>query len=145
MISLGGAVGGLLVGLVAPYLLTGYFELGIGLVACALLLLYRTFRMAWWAMLGCAAVVGATAWGAGKAIDYQVSDSRVMMRNFYNVLRTRQYTEPVPFRSMVLGGIVHGGQLLDPACASRRAAISAPTAVTAACSRACPMRRATSA
>ena len=114
MISLGGAVGGLLVGLVAPHLLTGYFELGIGLVACALLLLYRTFRMAWWTMLASAAVVGATAWGAGKAIDYQVSDSRVMMRNFYSVLRTREYTEPVPFRSMVHGGIVHGGQLLDP-------------------------------
>jgi len=114
MISLGGAIGGLLVGLVAPHLLSGYFELGIGLVACAALLLYRTFRIAWWAMLGCAAVVGATAWGAGKAIDYQVSDSRVMMRNFYSVLRTREYTEPVPFRSMVHGGIVHGGQLLDP-------------------------------
>ncbi|MBI2290321.1 MAG: fused MFS/spermidine synthase [Betaproteobacteria bacterium] len=114
MISLGGAVGGLLVGLVAPHLLTGYFELGIGLVACALLLLYRTFRIAWWTMLASAAVVGATAWGAGKAIDYQVSDSRVMMRNFYSVLRTREYTEPVPFRSMVHGGIVHGGQLLDP-------------------------------
>jgi SAM-dependent methyltransferase len=114
MISLGGAVGGLLVGLVAPHLLTGYFELGIGLVACALLLLYRTFRLAWWAMLGSAAVVGATAWGAGKAIDYQVADSRVMMRNFYSVLRTRQHDTPVPFRSMVHGGIVHGGQLLDP-------------------------------
>ena len=114
MISLGGAAGGLLVGLVAPHLLTGYFELGIGLVACALLLLYRTFRIAWWTMLASAAVVGATAWGAGKAIDYQVSDSRVMMRNFYSVLRTREYTEPAPFRSMVHGGIVHGGQLLDP-------------------------------
>jgi len=113
MISLGGAVGGLLVGLVAPHLLTGYFELGIGLVACAALLLYRTFRMAWWAMLASAAVVGATAWGAGKAIDYQVADSRVMMRNFYSVLRTREHDTPVPFRSMVHGGIVHGGQLLD--------------------------------
>ena len=41
MISLGGAIGGLLVGLVASHLLTGYFEPGIGLVACALLLLPR--------------------------------------------------------------------------------------------------------
>jgi hypothetical protein len=114
MISLGGAIGGLLVGLVAPHVLTGYFELGIGLVACALLLLYRTFRMAWWAMLVSAAVVGATAWGAGKAIDYQVSDSRVMMRNFYSAVKTREYAYPVPFRSMVHGGIMHGGQLLDP-------------------------------
>jgi hypothetical protein len=114
MISLGGAIGGLLVGLAAPHVLTGYFELAIGLIACALLLLYRTFRMAWWITLASAAIVGATAWGAGKAIDNQVADSRVMMRNFYSVLKTREYTEPVPFRSMVHGGIMHGGQLLDP-------------------------------
>jgi SAM-dependent methyltransferase len=114
MISLGGALGGLLVGLGAPYLLTGYFELAIGLVACALLLLYRTARIAWWAVLGSAAVVAATAWGAGKAVDYQITSSRVMLRNFYSVVRTRDDTTPVPFRSMVHGGIVHGGQLLDP-------------------------------
>ena len=114
MISLGGALGGLLVGLVAPYVLQGYFELAIGLIACALLLLYRTVRMAWWAMLVSAAVVGATAWGAGKAIDYQISNTRVMMRNFYSVLKTREFTDPVPFRSLVHGGIMHGGQLLDP-------------------------------
>ena len=115
MISLGGAIGGLLVGLVAPYVLTGYFELAIGLIACAVLLLFRTYHIAWWAMLVSAAVVGATAWGAGKAIDYQVANSRVMMRNFYSVIKTRQHEDPVPFRSLVHGGIVHGGQLLDPA------------------------------
>src|SRR3954471_1354097 len=114
MISLGGAIGGLLVGLVAPYVLTGYFELAIGLIACALLLLYRTFLMAWWVMLVSAAVVGATAWGAGKAIDYQISNSRIMMRNFYSVLKTRETEEPTPFRSLVHGGIMHGGQLMDP-------------------------------
>ena len=114
MISLGGAIGGLLVGLVAPYLLTGYFELAIGLIACAMLLLYRTFRMAWWVMLVSAAVVGATAWGAGKAIDYQIANSRVMMRNFYSVLKTRETEEPTPFRSLVHGGIMHGGQLMAP-------------------------------
>ncbi len=114
MISLGGALGGLLVGLVAPYVLTGYFELAIGLIACALLLLYRTFRMAWWVMLVSAAVVGATAWGAGKAVDYQIANSRVMMRNFYSVLKTRETAEPTPFRSLVHGGIMHGGQLMDP-------------------------------
>jgi SAM-dependent methyltransferase len=114
MISLGGAIGGLLVGLAAPYLLTGYFELAIGLVACALLLLYRTVRIAWWAVLASVAVVGATGWGAGKAVEYQIATSRVMLRNFYSVVRTREDTTPVPFRSMVHGGIVHGGQLLDP-------------------------------
>src|SRR4051812_32679209 len=114
MISLGGAIGGLLVGLVAPYVLTGYFELAIGLIACALLLLYRTFRMAWWALLVSAGVVAATAYGAGKAVDVQISHSRLMMRNFYSVLKTRETEEPTPFRSLVHGGIMHGGQLMDP-------------------------------
>ncbi len=114
MISLGGAIGGLLVGLLAPYVLTGYFELQIGLIACALLLLYRTARTTWWAMLVSAAVVGGTVWGASKAIDDQVAGARVMLRNFYSVLKTQDYDTPVPFRSMVNGGITHGGQLLDP-------------------------------
>src|SRR5450759_2880227 len=98
----------------APRFLTTYYlMISLGGAIGGLLLLYRTFRMAWWVALASAAIVGATAWGAGKAIDYQVANSRVMMRNFYSVLKTREYTEPVPFRSMVHGGIMHGGQLLD--------------------------------
>ena len=113
MISLGGALGGLLVGLAAPYLLPGYFELAIGLVACALLLFSRSVRIAWWAALASVAVVGATAWGAGKAVEYQVTSARLMMRNFYSAVLTRDDPTPVPFRSLVHGGIIHGGQLLD--------------------------------
>lgn len=114
MISLGGAVGGLLVGLVAPYLLPGYFELAIGLVVCALLLASRTLRIAWWAVLASAVAVGATAWGAGKSVEYQVVSARVSLRNFYSMLRTTQHESPALFRSLVHGGIMHGGQLLEP-------------------------------
>jgi hypothetical protein len=114
MISVGGAVGGLLVGFGAPYLLNGYFELAIGLIACAALLMYRTYSMAWWTLIGSAAVVGVTAWGAGRAIEQQVTDSRLMMRNFYSVIKVREFAEPTPFRSLVHGGIMHGGQLMDP-------------------------------
>jgi SAM-dependent methyltransferase len=64
--------------------------------------------------LASAAVVATTAWGAGKAIDFQIANSRVMMRNFYSVVKTRDYEDPVPFRSLVHGGIMHGGQLRDP-------------------------------
>ena len=124
MISLGGAIGGLLVGLVAPYVLTGYFELAIGLIACALLLLYRTFRIAWWAMLASAAVVGTTAIGAGKAIDIQVSDSRVMMRNFYSVVKTREFTDPVPFQWLVTGASCMAVNCARPTPALQRAATS---------------------
>jgi SAM-dependent methyltransferase len=127
MISLGGAVGGLLVGLIAPYVLTGYFELAIGLIACSLLLLYRTARMAWWAALASIAVAGATAWGAVKAVEYQVRDARVMMRNFYSVVKTRESAPPFPFRSMVHGGIMHGGQLRDPEMRLRPSSYFGPT------------------
>src|SRR6185295_19561942 len=47
MVSLGGALGSLLVGIAAPNLLPGYFEMGIALVACALLLLARSFGLRW--------------------------------------------------------------------------------------------------
>jgi SAM-dependent methyltransferase len=127
MISLGGAVGGLLVGLGAPYLLTGYFEMVIGLVACALLLLSRIVRTSWWAIAAMAAVVGATAWGAGKSVEDQLSASRVMLRNFYSVLRTSDSAAPAPFRSMVHGGIMHGGQLLAPEMQFRPSSYFGPT------------------
>jgi hypothetical protein len=38
--------------------------------------------------------------------------TRVMERDFYGVVRTRDRAEPVPYRAMLHGGIVHGGQLL---------------------------------
>lgn len=114
MIALGGALGGLLVGLAAPYLLSGYFELAIGLIVCALLLLSRSVRVAWWAALASIAVIGATVWGATQAIEYQTTSARIMMRNFYSAILTRDDPTPVPFRSLVHGGIIHGGQLLDP-------------------------------
>jgi len=127
MISLGGAVGGLLVGLIAPYVLTGYFELAVGLIVCALLLLYRTARIAWWAAAASAAVAGVTAWGAVQAVEHQVADSRVMMRNFYSVVKTRESAPPFPFRSMVHGGITHGGQLRDPEIQLRPSSYFGPT------------------
>ncbi|HVH97336.1 MAG TPA: fused MFS/spermidine synthase, partial [Enhygromyxa sp.] len=43
-------------------------------------------------------------------------------RNFYGVIRTRDYDEPAPYRTMYHGGIKHGGQLLGED--NRRAASS---------------------
>src|SRR5450432_2919205 len=39
MISIGGAIGGIFVGLIAPNVFPGYFELPLGLVGCALIVL----------------------------------------------------------------------------------------------------------
>jgi hypothetical protein len=113
MLSLGGAIGGLLVGLVAPYVLPGHFEIVIGLIACGLLLVARTWSLGWAATGVAAAVVASTAWAAGHAIEEQTSEARIMKRNFYSAIRTRDATTPAPFRSLVHGGIMHGGQLLD--------------------------------
>jgi len=65
-------------------------------------------------LIGAVAVVGATAWGSGKSIQHQFADSRLMMRNFYSVIKVRDNPEPTPFRALVHGGIMHGGQLMDP-------------------------------
>jgi SAM-dependent methyltransferase len=115
MISLGGAIGGLLVGLVAPYVLNGYFELAFGVFAATLLLFARAFRMGWWAALIAVAIVCVTGWGAIQGVEDQRSNVRVMMRNFYSVVKTKQFVGPPPFRSIVHGGIMHGGQLQEPA------------------------------
>jgi SAM-dependent methyltransferase len=114
MIALGGALGGLLVAFGAPYLLPGYFEIQIGLVACGLLLLLRTRALGWWATVVSIAVIGATGYLSKNAIEYQLIGTRVMMRDFYCAIRTWESKSPTPFRSLVHGGIMHGGQLLDP-------------------------------
>ncbi len=113
MLSLGGAIGGLLVGLVAPYVLPGHFEIVIGLIACGLLLVARTWSWGWWATACAGVVVATTAWASGQAIGEQTSEARIMMRNFYSAIRTRDAEVPAPFRSLVHGGIMHGGQLLE--------------------------------
>ena len=109
MMSLGGALGAVLVAVVAPLVLRGYFELGIALVLLAALFALRVRGVAKWGVL---AVLGATivlvVRGAG---DYTRS-IRVMERDFYGVVRTADHLSPVPYRSMYHGAIMHGGQLL---------------------------------
>jgi hypothetical protein len=114
MISVGGALGALLIGIAAPNFLPGYFEIEITLVTCALLLLARTLRVQWWMTAATVAVLVATVAIATYSLQTYRNNTRVMVRNFYGVVRTRDFREPVPFRAMYHGGIKHGGQLLDP-------------------------------
>jgi hypothetical protein len=108
-IALGGALGAALVAIAAPLLLPGYFELGIALVAAALLVPLGARGPLAWAGV---AVVLVTAFFAGRgAIEY-TEDVRVMRRDFYGVVRTKDYSYPEPYRTMLHGGIQHGGQLL---------------------------------
>jgi hypothetical protein len=110
MLSLGGALGAVLVAIVAPLTLRGYFEVNIALVLLALLVLLQLTGRA--RLIGLAVVAATTFLSAYGAREYAL-DTRVMQRDFYGVVRTRDRAEPVPYRSMMHGGIVHGGQLLD--------------------------------
>ena len=112
MLSVGGALGAVLVAIVAPLTLPGYFEVNIALVLLALLVLVQ---LGGWTRLIGLAVVAATGYFAVQGARDYALDTRVMWRDFYGVVRTRDRQEPVPYRSMLHGGIVHGGQLLGEA------------------------------
>jgi hypothetical protein len=109
MLSAGGATGAILVAVIAPLTLNGYFEVNIALVALALLLFAR---LAGWTRIIGVAVVAATAFFAARGAQDYARDMRVMQRDFYGVVRTRDRSYPVPYRAMLHGGIIHGGQLL---------------------------------
>jgi hypothetical protein len=115
MISLGGALGAVLVGIVAPLVLPAYFELGGGLALCALLLLWQVRRdYPVFGVLGLAALfttIGCAIWGVSEFYNNAISASR----NFYGVLRVQEVGADAGNhrRSLVHGTILHGNQYLD--------------------------------
>jgi len=122
MISLGGALGAVLVAIVAPLVLAGYFELGIALVALgAVLIMVRRIRY-----LGVTVTV-VTAVLVGRGIAEYSEGVRVMERDFYGVVRTADHMSPVPYRSMYHGAIMHGGQLLGDSFRNTPADYFGPT------------------
>jgi hypothetical protein len=124
MISLGGALGAVLVAIVAPLTLPGYFELGIALIALALVFTFRLRDLAFW---GGAAMAAATAILVIRGGYDYTQGMRVMERDFYGVVRTADHPEPVPYRSMYHGGIMHGGQLLGDSFRNTPADYFGPT------------------
>jgi SAM-dependent methyltransferase/MFS family permease len=118
MVSVGGAVGAVLVGLVAPITLPAYFELEIALVALALTASYLLWRTAPIGLTAVAVGVSLFATGAaGFTIRQFKEDVVVMTRNFYGTLRVKQYDPPAVEnrrRSLIHGAILHGDQYLDP-------------------------------
>jgi SAM-dependent methyltransferase len=112
MLSVGGALGAVLVAIVAPLTLHGYFEVNIALVLLALLVLLQLGG--WKRLIGLGVVTVTAVFSIQGALDYS-RGLRVMARDFYGVVRTRDSAEPVPYRAMLHGGIIHGGQLLGDA------------------------------
>jgi hypothetical protein len=124
MISLGGALGAALVAIVAPLVLHGYFELGITLLVLSVIIAMRLERPALWG--GVAVAVATTVFVVHGMYGY-TQGMRVMERDFYGVVRTADHPDPVPYRSMYHGGIMHGGQLLGDSFRNTPADYFGPT------------------
>lgn len=115
MLSVGGALGGAFVGLIAPTIFNAYFELPIGLFLCAALVTIVIWKESSKA-LRIAIAIALVLYSARLvylSLEY-VSGYRVVMRNFYSQLRV----EDVPTvhgmkRIMRHGNIIHGEQYLD--------------------------------
>jgi hypothetical protein len=139
MISLGGAMGAVFVSLVAPQIFSGYYELEFSAGLCAVLVLvvhYRDAkggffggrRDAGLVMAGLVAVVLVSLFMIARE---QKADTRLMVRNFYGVLRVLDEVEPnvvlvqgntaqrldedPRYRKLMNGTIDHGLQYLGEA------------------------------
>jgi MFS family permease len=117
MLSVGGALGALLVGLIAPRVLNGFFELDLALVACAVLLLFLLPHQQWKAAAtgSFVVVLFVTALAYSNITAFEKAP-RVMGRNFYGVLRVLESDIGTERESRVLvhGSINHGKQFVAP-------------------------------
>jgi SAM-dependent methyltransferase/MFS family permease len=118
IVSAGGALGGLLVAVVAPLAFDAYYELGVGLVVLGLLAALRFAALGRvQAVASLAVLLGASAAAAYDGLRYH-EDVRLSERGFYGVLRVKEYGapgEPGHLRRLVHGAIMHGEQYMDDA------------------------------
>jgi SAM-dependent methyltransferase len=122
MVSLGGAGGSVLVGIIAPLVLPANFELIGGLALCALLLLWQVRRshivFIVLAALAVIASIGCGVWAVREFYD----DVIVAKRNFYGVLRVTEWgtgDDVNHRRSLIHGTIMHGTQFQAPGLRDR--------------------------
>ena len=123
MLAVGGALGGVFVGFVAPYWFNSNYELSIGIVLTGVVAALAVLRghafakprlraLAWGAA---AAFIAAIAW---IRVDDHIADlegALVTERNFYGTLRVFAGGEGEgAYRSLLHGQIIHGRQFTAP-------------------------------
>ena len=124
MVSLGGALGGVFVTLIAPVVFEGYFEAPVALLGCVVLMgivLRRerpslpgpTGRVVEWVLL--ASLAGGFVYLLGFDIPRWTRENLVMKRNFYGVLRVQDTgvsEDSEGTRELFHGSITHGSEYL---------------------------------
>lgn len=111
MIALGGAMGAVLVGLIAPLIFSGIYELPISMLAVAALAWWATREQGWsrkllWTAVMAAMLVVAVA----QARGYH-HNAIALVRNFYGSLRV---VEANGVRILYHGTVEHGAQFQSP-------------------------------
>ena len=113
MVSLGGALGGVLIGFVAPRIFATYYEFGIGLVITLALAVYLVRNMRPLVPLLVVSCIGFTVYHIYHYMDSLSGEARVMTRNFYGTLRVRDVgSGDQAMRRLTHGVIMHGEQYL---------------------------------
>jgi hypothetical protein len=131
LVAASGAAGGLFVGVIAPRIFPDYYELHIGLFACAVLMLViiSTDRkgglfgvrqpLIWMLVVSALGMYGLLLYVAAEA--HGSASNVAVTRNFYGVLRVydanRLRWSGRPARFLQNGQIVHGVEFSDPALA----------------------------
>src|SRR3989454_950080 len=123
MLALGGAAGGVLVGLVAPNVFEDLYELPIGMLALCVLVIAALLRdrasllhgrwgiPAGIVLLALSAALAVTLF---RTYSENSADTRVTSRNFYGVLNVRDTGEgSEAIRVLSHGTIIHGKQFLE--------------------------------
>ena len=118
VVSLGGVIGGVLVGIVAPVTLPGYLELEIALVVIAALAVLTNLKRPLPILAMLVGVAGFTTAALIYRVQTFTEDAVHIERNYYGVLRVKENQTRLDetdsrYRSLVHGAILHGEQYLS--------------------------------
>jgi hypothetical protein len=116
MVSLGGALGAMFVGLLAPHIFSAIYELPLALILTAFLAAVVLWSEGWMMRaLWAGAVVSMFVVFIRNERSYQ-KDSIVTVRSFYGALRVKEFRDWLKqsYHTLYNGTIEHGAQFVNP-------------------------------
>ncbi len=125
MVSVGGALGGIFINFVAPFIFKGYWELPLGYTLCWILFLAVTFitviavRRRWVFVTNSVMLLSMVVVSGARSYQQITADLRnelFIQRNYYGVVRVRELDPGNPLTeryALVHGVTIHGYQFLS--------------------------------
>ncbi|MBV9082283.1 MAG: fused MFS/spermidine synthase [Acidobacteriaceae bacterium] len=121
LIAAGGAVGAIFVGIIAPKIFRGIYELPVALLFTALVAVAAVWQSSWALRLVWLGVSAAMAVVTAQNVKAFREDTVTMRRSFYGSLRVveSRHGGAKQYRTLFNGTIEHGAQFLLPPLRSR--------------------------